>query len=880
MTKRVSEIRKAFLEYFKNNDHQVVSSAPLVPHDDDSLMFVNAGMVQFKNYFTGIEKPKFKRAVSSQKCVRAGGKHNDLENVGYTARHHTFFEMLGNFSFGDYFKEEAIYHAWEFVTKELGLPKEKLIATIYHNDEEAFNLWKKISSIPEDKIIRIDTSDNFWSMGDTGPCGPCSEIFYDHGDHIKGNPPGQGDEGDRFIEIWNLVFMQFNKLANGNMENLPNPAIDTGMGLERMAAIMQGKHNNFEVELFSNIINKSQEITGKDHLQYLTSHRVIADHLRAISFLISDGVLPLNEGRGYVLRRVMRRAMRHVHQIGYNKPLLSQLFPVLLNEMGGHYEELHKASNLIIDTITNEEKKFGKTLDKGLKILEEEIDKSQGKNSLSGEVAFKLYDTYGFPIDLTADIIKEKGLEVDYQEFDNLMEEQKLRGKLNWQGSGATKDNNIWFELNDELDKISFVGYDNDQISSEIISICDLNGQRFDEISDQDQESIIITKETPFYAESGGQIGDTGRIISDAGVFAVKDTKKVGRDLIIHIGNIQTGKISNSSTVKLEIDNQRRDRIRSNHSATHLLHSALQAKLGDHITQRGSYVSEEILRFDFTHNKAVSKEEIIEIEKLVNSVIRNNGKVDTSVMEVEEAKKKGAKALFGEKYDQKVRVLSIGQNAEDVPFSQELCGGTHVSRSGDIGMFKIINEGSIASGIRRIEAITGQRCLSYIQSQEEILNKVANLLKSSKEDIENNIESLITNKRKLEKDVSNIKQKLSLNISPEEVLKVERFQILIKILEDLTAKDARELTLKLKNNDIPIIITLAKTNGKVSVIVSVNRELSSDINASDIVKHIVEILGGKGGGGKADFAQGGGNSPENIPQVKKWAERYFSSLKS
>lgn len=874
--KRVSEIRTAFLEYFQNKNHHIVDSASLVPQGDDSLMFVNAGMVQFKNYFTGVETPKFKRAVSSQKCVRAGGKHNDLENVGYTARHHTFFEMLGNFSFGDYFKEEAIFYAWEFITKTLELPKEKLLATIYHNDQEAFDLWQKISGLPEEKIIRIKTNDNFWSMGDTGPCGPCSELFYDHGSNIKGNIPGQGDEGDRFIEIWNLVFMQFNKLANGKTEDLPNPAIDTGMGLERMAAIMQGKHNNFEIGLFTEIINASQRITGRKDQDSLISHRVIADHLRSISFLIADGVLPMNEGRGYVLRRIMRRAMRHIRHLAYKKPLLNELFPVLLDKMGDHYNELYKAKDLIITTISNEEEKFGKTLDKGLKILSEELDQHKSGKTLSGEVAFKLYDTYGFPVDLTADIIKNYNLTINYTEFDHLMAQQKSRGKINWQGSGENQDDNIWFALSEKLGKTNFVGYDKSLLNSKIVAICDKEGNQLENIDDIDQDYYLLTKETPFYAESGGQIGDSGVIKNDTGVFIVCDTKKIGQGLIIHIGKLQSGMIKINTMVELSIDNIRRNKIKANHSATHLLHSALQQTLGDHVAQRGSNVADDILRFDFTYHKAVTRDEIIELEKIVNNIIRQNDAVITDIMSLDKAKKSGAKALFGEKYDQDVRVLSIGKSDNRQIFSQELCGGTHVNNTGDIGVFKIISEGSIASGVRRIEAITGEKCLEYIQSQESILNDLTNLLKSSSYDLGANIKNLLDNQKKLEKDLSNLNQKLNLNIDPKEIITVGKTKILVKTIQDINSKDARELTLKLKQEPVALIITLAVIGDKVSVIVAVNNKISDSIDASDIVKNIVEILGGKGGGGKADFAQGGGNKPQNIPKIKPWLQEYFT----
>ena len=869
MVKKLAEVRSSFLEYFKKQDHHIIDSAPLVPHDDDSLMFVNSGMVQFKNYFTGLEKPPHNRVASAQKCVRAGGKHNDLENVGYTARHHTFFEMLGNFSFGDYFKEEAIFYAWEFITKELALPKEKLLVTVYNTDTEAFDLWQKIAGLSQDKIIKIATSDNFWAMGDTGPCGPCSEIFYDHGSHIAGNPPGSGDEGDRFIEIWNLVFMQYNRLANGELTNLPNKAIDTGMGLERITAILQGKQNNFEIGLFNHLVTKSQEITGKNQPEYITSQRVIADHLRSVSFLIADGVLPSNEGRGYVLRRIMRRAMRHSYKLGYKKPLLAELFADLLDKMGGHYGELHKAKNIILETLNNEEEKFGKTLDKGLKILEEEISANKNNKILSGEILFKLYDTYGFPSDLTADIVREHNIVPDYKSFDKLMEEQKQRGKLNWQGSGAVKSDENWFLLEQKIGAVNFLGYETEELSDKIAAICDSHANNLDNISDVAQEYYVITKNTPFYAESGGQVGDQGQITTKQGVFAVRDTKKLANNLIIHIGKLKSGTIKIADEALLSVDSNRRKNIRANHSATHIIHKALKDILGQHVSQRGSYVADDILRFDFTHPKALSKAEIKQIEILANNIIQQNGAVNTEIMSIDDAKKSGAQALFGEKYDNEVRVLSMGEDAGEV-FSKELCGGTHVERLGDIAMIKIISEGSIASGIRRIEAITGMACLKYMQEQEVILHHSAQSLKSAKKDICDNIDNLLKNKKDLEKQLSNLKQKLSLNISDTDIIKANDQKILFKVVEGIDAKDARDLALKFKQQNIPFVNILAVQEDKISVIIAVDKKILPNINAVDIVRDIVPILGGKGGGGKDDFAQGGGNLVANIPKARKF----------
>jgi alanyl-tRNA synthetase len=871
---KTTEIRRAFLEYFARNNHEIVNSASLVPHNDDSLMFTNAGMVQFKNYFTGIEQPKFKRAVSAQKCVRAGGKHNDLENVGYTARHHTFFEMLGNFSFGDYFKEEAIFYAWEFLTKELSLPKEKLLFTVYHEDQESFDLWKKVAGVSDNKIIKIATNDNFWAMGDTGPCGPCSEIFYDHGSSVAGGLPGSENEGDRFVEIWNLVFMQFNQLANGERVNLPNTAIDTGMGLERIAAILQGKHNNFEIDIFSNLINHSQKITHNNNPKLLTSHRVIVDHLRSIVFLIADGVLPSNEGRGYVLRRIMRRAMRHVHQLGYKNPLLNKLFTKLLEEMGGHYFELHNAKELILETLILEEEKFGKTLDKGVKILQDEILQYQSQDYLSGGVAFKLYDTYGFPVDLTADIIKEFNLKINYQEFDKLMLEQKSRGKENWSGSGKSSATEFWFKLNQKNSDIKFTGYQDIVSQAKILAIINVNNVELNIADNKDQEYLIITDQTPFYAESGGQVGDIGIISAKNGKFEVTNTKKRAKNLIIHFGRLLEGSLSCADIVSLEINQIYRNKVKANHSATHLLHKILKNRLGNHVSQRGSYVADKMLRFDFTHNKAVTKEQIIKIEQEVNQIICKNHMVKTNIMSIDEAKKSGAEALFGEKYDDKVRVVTMGEDS----LSKELCGGTHVNRVGDIGSFKIISEGSIASGVRRIEAITGEEVLLYMQKQQNILSQIESLLKSPANELLDNVTNLLNSKKTLLKELSYLKQKLNSNIEEGDLLNVTNDrQIMLKIFNDIEAKELREIALNFKqrylSSKLPIMVLLARVKHKISIITLVDNSFVSKVSAIELVKEVVLLTGGKGGGGKDNFAQGGGVSLERLNELKKYLNK-------
>ena len=717
MAKTLNEIRSAFLDYFEKNDHKIVESSNLVPNNDPTLMFANSGMVQFKNVFTGLEKRDYQRATTSQKCVRAGGKHNDLENVGYTPRHHTFFEMLGNFSFGDYFKERAIELAWNLITKEFGLDKNRLYVTVYHDDDEAFNYWKKIAGLSEDKIIRIATSDNFWSMGETGPCGPCSEIFYDHGEHLEGGLPGsKNEDGDRFIEIWNLVFMQYEQISKDKRINLPKPSVDTGMGLERIAALLQGTHDNYETDHFKKIINSAAEILKVEpNNDNLASFRVIADHLRASSFLIAEGVLPSNEGRGYVLRRIMRRGMRHSHLLGSKEPIFYNIFKTLKDEMKGNYSEIERAESLIKETLRMEEEKFLILLDRGIKILNEEITKID--KILPGEVAFKLYDTYGFPLDLTQDILKNKSLTIDNDKFQSLMKESKELAKKNWKGSGDSAVDDIWFSIKDRLGPSEFLGYETDQAEGIILSLLK-NNKEVNELNKND-EGIIILNQTPFYGESGGQVGDTGEIISGNFKFEITDVQKKLGDLFVHYGKVKSGSIKIKDNVEMKIDIDRRNNIRAYHSATHLLHESLRRVLGTHVTQKGSLVAPDRLRFDFSHMKPISDQEIEKIENHVNSMVQKKSEVKTRIMTPKEAVNNGALALFGEKYGEEVRVLSMGDEKEKY-FSTELCGGTHVRNTGEIGKFKIISQSSIAAGVRRVEALRENQLNSFLQNKEKL----------------------------------------------------------------------------------------------------------------------------------------------------------------
>ena len=862
-----NDIRRSFLDYFGANGHTIVPSAPLVPHNDPTLMFVNAGMVPFKNVFTGLESRPYKTATSSQKSVRAGGKHNDLDNVGYTARHHTFFEMLGNFSFGDYFKEQAITHAWTLLTKEWGIPAEKLTATVYHTDDEAFDLWKKIAGLPEHKIIRIPTKDNFWAMGDSGPCGPCSEIFYDHGDHIWGGPPGSPEEdGDRFVEIWNLVFMQYEQEANEIVGELPKPSIDTGMGLERIAAVLQGVHNNYDTDTFKALIEESGALT-KTAIdgEHQASHRVIADHLRSTSFLIADGVLPANEGRGYVLRRIMRRAMRHAHIIGAKDPLMHRLVPSLVSEMGGAYQELVRAQPLIEETLLREETRFRQTLEKGLKLLDEAtVDLSEG-GTLPGETAFKLYDTFGFPYDLTEDALRSRGLGVDREGFDAAMAEQKAAARAAWKGSGEKASDEIWFDIAEKMGNTEFIGYSSTEGEGEVLAIVK-DGVNFDSASAGDTVTIV-TNQTPFYGESGGQMGDAGTITSLSGLVAdVEDTAKPLGRLHAHRAKIGTGSIKVGDTVHLTVDTDRRDRIRANHSATHLLHAALRNTLGAHVTQKGSLVAPDRLRFDFSHPEALTHSQIASIESLVNEQVRHNESVTTRLMTPDDAIAAGAMALFGEKYGDEVRVLSMGKGDAN-SYSVELCGGTHVRATGDIAIFKIISESAVSSGVRRIEALTGEAARLWLTDREDRLRQSAAALKTTPEEVPARIAALVEQSRKLERELAEAKKALALGggsgaqaAGPE---KVGQIDFIGQVIEGLDPKELRGIVDQNKTAlGSGVSAVLAVVDGRVSIAVGVTDDLTGTISAVDLVRAGVEALGGKGGGGRPDMAQGGGPEAE------------------
>ncbi|MEZ5656209.1 MAG: alanine--tRNA ligase [Sphingobium sp.] len=858
-----NDIRRSFLDYFSGQGHEKVPSAPLVPHNDPTLMFVNAGMVPFKNVFTGLEKRSYSTATSSQKCVRAGGKHNDLDNVGYTARHHTFFEMLGNFSFGDYFKEQAIHHAWWLITGEWGISPDRLTVTVYHDDEEAFGLWRKIAGLPEERIIRIATSDNFWSMGDTGPCGPCSEIFYDHGDHIFGGPPGSPDEdGDRFVEIWNLVFMQFDQQAGGDRISLPRPSIDTGMGLERIAAVLQGVHDNYDTDTFKALIEQSGELThSATDGAHKASHRVIADHLRSSGFLIADGVLPANEGRGYVLRRIMRRAMRHAHLIGAADPLMHRLVGGLVSEMGSAYPELVRAQPLIEETLLREETRFRQTLDKGLKLLDEATTGMSAGDILPGETAFRLYDTYGFPYDLTEDALRAQGLGVDRGGFDAAMAEQKAAARAAWKGSGEKASDDIWFDIAEEAGATEFTGYGATQGDGQVVAIVK-DGARVDKAA-AGEDVTLVTNQTPFYGESGGQTGDAGMVTSQGGLKAVvSDTGKPLGRLHTHALHIEAGSVAVGDMVHLAVDAVRRDRIRANHSATHLLHAALRAGLGPHVTQKGSMVAEERLRFDFSHPEALSAEQIAQVEADVNAQVRANDEVMTRLMTPDDAIEAGAMALFGEKYGDEVRVLSMGRH-EGANYSVELCGGTHVRALGDIGLFKIVGESAVASGVRRIEALTGEAARLWLSEREEALKGIAATLRTTPEDAPARVSALSDQVRKLERELADAKKALALGggggsapAGPEEI---GGTQFIGQVIEGLDPKELRGLIDENKKQlGSGVSAIIAVNDGRASVATGVTDDLTGRFNAVDLVRAGVEALGGKGGGGRPDMAQGGG----------------------
>jgi len=862
----LKDIRSQFLEFFAGRGHTVVPSAPLVPQNDPTLMFVNAGMVPFKNIFTGAETRDYVRAASSQKCVRAGGKHNDLDNVGYTSRHHTFFEMLGNFSFGDYFKEEAIDAAWTLVHKEFGLAAERLTVTVYHTDDDAFDLWRKISGLPEERIIRIPTHDNFWAMGDTGPCGPCSEIFYDHGDHIPGGPPGSPDEdGDRFVEIWNLVFMQFERFADERQVGLPKPSIDTGMGLERIAAVLQGVHDNYDVDLFRTLISASVDLTGrKAEGEDAPAHRVIADHLRATSFLIADGVAPSNEGRGYVLRRIMRRAMRYAHGLGARDPLLARLAPILISEMGGAFPELGRAETLIIETLRSEEEKFRGLLDRGLKLLEAETAKLGQTEALPGEAAFRLYDTYGFPLDLTQDALRREGRAVDVEGFDAAMKAQREAARAAWAGSGDTADESVWFDIRNDAGATEFLGYIHDEAEG-VVQALVCNGQSVDNAKEGDRVEVVVNQ-SPFYAESGGQIGDAGVITTEAGaVIRVEDVKKRAGAVFGHIGVVEKGALSIGDAVRLAIDVERRDRIRANHSVTHLAHAALREVLGDHVSQKGSRVADEGMRFDFTNPKALSAEETAEIERRVNAVIRQNGPVETRIMPYDDAVASGAIALFGEKYDDDVRVLTMGEalDGSGKPYSVELCGGTHVKRLGDIALFKIVGESAVSAGVRRIEVMTGEAAREYLETQARFAQDASDALKTVPEELPARIEALVAERKKMERELADAKKALALGgggQSPtEEARDISGIKFSGRVLEGVAPKDLRGLVDEAKKKlGGGVAAYIGVNDGKAALAIGVTDDLKDRLSAVDLVRVGAEAVGGKGGGGRPDMAQAGG----------------------
>ena len=858
----VNEVRTQFLDFFKTKGHTPMASSPLVPQNDPTLMFTNAGMVQFKNVFTGAETPPDPpRAATSQKCVRAGGKHNDLDNVGYTARHHTFFEMLGNFSFGDYFKEDAISFAWELLTKDYGIDASKLVVTVYHTDDEARALWRKIAGLSDDRIISIATNDNFWSMGDTGPCGPCSEIFYDHGDHIRGGVPGSPEEdGDRWIEIWNLVFMQFERHADGTQTSLPKPSIDTGMGLERVSAVLQGVHDNYDIDIFRTLIEASQSLTGvKAEGDKRASHRVIADHIRACSFLIADGVTPSNEGRGYVLRRIMRRAMRHAHMLGASEPLLHRLAPVLIREMGGAYGELRRAEAFILATMEQEEIRFRRTLGRGLSLLEDESASLVKGDALSGKAAFTLYDTYGFPVDLTQDVLRARDISVDMDGFNAAMAEQKALARAAWSGSGSAGTDSVWLALKDEQGGTEFLGYAQSEAAGQVTALV-VEGGKVDSLKAGDAAELIFNQ-TPFYAESGGQTGDVGTIRFDNGaVFEVSDTLKRAGAIHAHQGVLITGAVSVGDAAMLIIDTTRRAAIRANHSATHLMHAALQNVLGPHVTQKGSLVEADRLRFDFAHGAAMTRAQIDEVEAQVNAVIRQNTAATTKLMTPEEAIADGAMALFGEKYGEEVRVLAMGHKLDGSgkSYSIELCGGSHVERVGDIGAFVILSEGAVAAGVRRVEAATGQAALDHLKGEAAIARLAAEPLKAQLADLPARIEAMITDRKRLEKELAEAKKALALGgagTGASEIVEIGGVRIDARILEGIGAKDLRPMVNEaIQKLGDGVVAYIAIADGKAAIAVASS---VASVSAVDLVKAGVLAMGGQGGGGKPDFAQGG-----------------------
>lgn len=867
----VNDIRSTFLDYFEKQGHAVLPSSPLVPRNDPTLMFANSGMVQFKNLFTGLENRSYTRATTAQKCVRAGGKHNDLDNVGYTARHHTFFEMLGNFSFGDYFKSDAIPFAWQLITRELGIDAKKLLVTVYHTDDEAVEIWKK-TGVPEDRIIRIATNDNFWMMGPTGPCGPCTEIFYDHGDHIWGGPPGSPDEdGDRFVEIWNLVFMQYEQLEDGTRRDLVAQSIDTGMGIERVAALLQGTNDNYATDLMRSLIEASADVTSTDpDGPGATHHRVIADHLRSTSFLIADGVMPSNDGRGYVLRRIMRRAMRHAHLLGAKDPVMHRLVPALVRQMGAAYPELGQAQPLITETLEQEEKRFKQTLDRGLKLLDDELSNLPEDADLPGDAAFKLYDTYGFPLDLTQDALREKGRSVDTSGFDAAMEQQKAKARAAWSGSGEATDATVWFDVAEAAGPTDFLGYDTETAEGLIVALV-VDGNQVETVPEGAEVQIALNQ-SPFYAESGGQVGDTGIIRTETGEAQVTDTRKTA-GVFVHLATVTKGSLSNGEAAILEVNHKRRSAIRANHSATHLLHEALRGALGDHVSQRGSLNAQDRLRFDFSHGKALSKSELTMIDQEVNAYIRQNSLVETRIMTPDDARALGAQALFGEKYGEEVRVVSMGlqpgsgKGSGADTYSLELCGGTHVRHTGDIGAFVTLGDSASSAGVRRIEALTGAAALDYLRGQDQVVAQVADVLKAQPQDVPDRIKALLDERKALAGDVAQLRRDLAMAGGDKATLQGEDVNgtaFMAQVLSGVTGKDLPPLIDAHKAQiGSGAVLLIAEADGKVAVAAGVTDDKTATVSAVDLVKAAVAEMGGKGGGGRPDMAQGGAKDASN-----------------
>ena len=859
----VADIRSTFIDHFRKAGHEAVASASLVPANDPTLLFTSAGMVPFKNLFTGLEKRPYTRAVTAQKCLRAGGKHNDLDNVGYTARHHTFFEMLGNFSFGDYFKEEAITLAWDLVTKGYGLAPEKLIVTVYAEDDQAFDLWKRIAGLRDERIIRIATSDNFWSMGDTGPCGPCSEIFFDHGDHIFGGPPGSPDEdGDRFVEIWNLVFMQFEQLDADTRIDLPRPSIDTGMGLERIAAVMQGTHDNYEIDLFRRLIRASEEATAtKAEGDRQPSHRVIADHLRASCFLIADGVLPSNEGRGYVLRRIMRRAMRHASLLGAEEPLMHRLVPTLVGEMGAAYPELRRAQALTEETLKLEETRFRRTLARGLDLLNDATDGMSEGDELDGETAFKLYDTFGFPLDLTQDALRRRGVSVDTDGFETALERQKAQARAAWAGSGSTADERIWFELREAHGATDFLGYSSEEAEAVVLALV-RDGETVDALG-AGESGFMIVNQTPFYAESGGQVGDTGAATTGDMRAVVTDTKKRGEGLHVHAIEVSTGALKVGDAVRLEVDHGRRAKVRANHSATHLIHEALRQTLGDHVAQKGSLVAPDRLRFDISHPKPLDADEMTATEDRANAVVLQNAPVSTRLMGVDDAVEAGARALFGEKYGDEVRVVSMGmdERAANGIYSLELCGGTHVAATGDIGVISLVSDGAVSAGVRRIEALTGEAARRHLRERDEKLRQAAAALRVAPEEVPVRLAALVEERRKLERELTDLRKRLATGGGREEVpvKEINGVRFAGRVVDGVPARELKGLVDEAKGAIGSGIVAIAtQADGKAGIVVGVTKDLTDRFDAVSLVRAASERVGGKGGGGRPDMAQAGG----------------------